>query len=146
MTTAAESWRACCWRRSVFHCIHDSGMANPILQRLMGASLLVFKNKSDVPGSMTEGEVRQVSGLKDFRFLTRAFRPMTFPTGASTGLDKDAQMDHHGLQCHDRHEPPGRAPMGCTGCKGSSVSLLIQLSHYCKEGRCQAFLPSLKKG
>ena len=110
----------------MFHCTHDSGMANPILQRLMGASLLVFKNKSDVPGSMTEGEVRQVSGLKDFRFLTRAFRPMTFPTGASTGLDKDTQMDHHGLQCHDRHEPPRRAPMGCTGCKGSSVSLLIQ--------------------
>lgn len=50
----------------MFHCIHDSGMANLILQRLMGASLLVFKNKSDVPGSMTEGEVRQVSGLKDF--------------------------------------------------------------------------------
>lgn len=50
----------------MFHCTHDSGMANPILQRLMGASLLVFKNKSDVPGSMTEGEVRQVSGLKDF--------------------------------------------------------------------------------
>lgn len=50
----------------MFHCTHDSGMANPILQRLMGASLLVFKNKSDVPGSMTEGEVRQVSGQKDF--------------------------------------------------------------------------------
>lgn len=129
----------------MFHCTHDSGIANPILQRLMGASLLVFKNKSDVPGSMTEGEVQQVSGLKDFQFLTRAFRPMTFPTGASTGLDQDAQMDHHGLQCHDRHEPPRRAPMGCTGCKGSSVSLLIQLSHYCKEGRCQAFLPGLKK-
>lgn len=28
-------------------------------ERLTGASLLVFKNKSDVPGSMTEGEVRQ---------------------------------------------------------------------------------------
>ena len=52
----------------MFHCTHDSGMTNPILQRLMGASLLVFKNKSDVPGSMTEGEVRQVSGLKDSRF------------------------------------------------------------------------------
>ena len=121
-------------------------MANPILQRLMGASLLVFKNKSDVPGSMTEGEVRQVSGLKDFSVFDAGVSANDIPTGASTGLDKDAQMDHHGLQCHDRHEPPGRAPMGCTGCKGSSVSLLIQLSHYCKEGRCQAFLPSLKKG
>jgi hypothetical protein len=32
-----------------------------MLQRLMGASLLVFKNKSDVPGSMSEEEVREVS-------------------------------------------------------------------------------------
>lgn len=30
------------------------------LQRLMGASLLVFKNKSDVSGSMSEDEVREV--------------------------------------------------------------------------------------
>lgn len=29
-------------------------------QRLMGASLLVFKNKSDVPGAMSEDEVREV--------------------------------------------------------------------------------------
>jgi ADP-ribosylation factor-like protein 2 len=29
-------------------------------QRLMGASLLVFKNKSDVAGSMTEAEIREV--------------------------------------------------------------------------------------
>ncbi|KAL5399560.1 ADP-ribosylation factor-like protein 2 [Paraphaeosphaeria minitans] len=32
-------------------------------ERLMGASLLVFKNKSDVSGSMTEDEVRQGLGL-----------------------------------------------------------------------------------
>lgn len=35
-------------------------MTRPHSQRLMGASLLVFKNKSDVPGSMTEDEVREV--------------------------------------------------------------------------------------
>lgn len=29
-------------------------------QRLMGASLLVFKNKSDVSGSMSEQEIREV--------------------------------------------------------------------------------------
>lgn len=28
-------------------------------ERLMGASLLVFKNKSDVPGSMSDDEIRQ---------------------------------------------------------------------------------------
>jgi hypothetical protein len=30
------------------------------LQRLMGASLLVFKNKSDVPGCMSEDDIREV--------------------------------------------------------------------------------------
>ena len=30
------------------------------IQRLLGASLLVLKNKSDVNGSMTEDDVRQV--------------------------------------------------------------------------------------
>lgn len=30
-------------------------------QRLMGASLLVFKNKSDVPGCMSEEDIREVS-------------------------------------------------------------------------------------
>lgn len=30
------------------------------MQRLSGASLLVFKNKSDVPGSMSEDEIREV--------------------------------------------------------------------------------------
>lgn len=30
------------------------------IQRLMGASLLVFKNKSDVPGCMSEEEIRKV--------------------------------------------------------------------------------------
>jgi hypothetical protein len=36
------------------------GLANA-LQRLMGASLLVFLNKTDVEGCMTEDEVREVS-------------------------------------------------------------------------------------
>lgn len=31
-----------------------------VLQRLMGASLLVFLNKTDVGGCMTEDEVRKV--------------------------------------------------------------------------------------
>jgi ADP-ribosylation factor-like protein 2 len=30
------------------------------MKRLMGASLLVFKNKSDVRGCMDEGEIRKV--------------------------------------------------------------------------------------
>ena len=34
------------------------------MQRLSGASLLVFKNKSDVPGAMTEMEVREVGDVR----------------------------------------------------------------------------------
>lgn len=64
----------------MFHCTHDLGMANPILQRLMGASLLVFKNKSDVPGSMTEGEVRQglqLDSIKTHKWTIMACSAMT---------------------------------------------------------------------
>lgn len=34
-------------------------------QRLMGASLLVFKNKCDVPGCMTDSEVSEVRRAAD---------------------------------------------------------------------------------
>lgn len=35
-------------------------LADVCQQRLSGASLLVFKNKSDVAGAMTEDEIREV--------------------------------------------------------------------------------------
>jgi ADP-ribosylation factor-like protein 2 len=41
---------------------HQNRRLLTVVQRLMGASLLVFKNKSDVTGSMTEDEVREVGG------------------------------------------------------------------------------------
>ncbi|OCK94992.1 ARF/SAR protein [Cenococcum geophilum 1.58] len=49
-------------------------------ERLMGASLLVFKNKSDVPGSMTEGEVRQglqLDSIKTHKWTIMACSAMT---------------------------------------------------------------------
>ena len=36
-------------------------MKTDLLKRLMGASLLVFLNKTDVDGSMSDDEVRKVS-------------------------------------------------------------------------------------
>jgi signal recognition particle receptor subunit beta len=36
-------------------------MTETPLQRLMGASLLVFKNKSDVPDAMSEDDIRKAS-------------------------------------------------------------------------------------
>ena len=38
-------------------------------ERLMGASLLVFKNKSDILGSMTEEDVQQVSEAHMYTLL-----------------------------------------------------------------------------
>ena len=42
-------------------------------QRLMGASLLVFKNKSDVPGAMDVDEVRKVRRLPPVLALPISF-------------------------------------------------------------------------
>jgi ADP-ribosylation factor-like protein 2 len=45
-----------------------TGLANT-LQRLMGASLLIFLNKTDVEGCMTEDEVREVSCCRVLIYL-----------------------------------------------------------------------------
>ncbi|CAA9960765.1 hypothetical protein PTT_02836 [Pyrenophora teres f. teres 0-1] len=46
-------------RERIDDCRHE--LAGLLLEeRLSGASLLVFKNKSDVPGSMSEDEIREV--------------------------------------------------------------------------------------
>ncbi|KAK4997853.1 hypothetical protein LTR66_002813 [Elasticomyces elasticus] len=52
-------------------------------ERLSGASLLVFKNKSDVPGSMTEDNVR--TGLQLDSIKTHKWKIM--PCSAMTGLN-----------------------------------------------------------
>ncbi|KAF2793708.1 ADP-ribosylation factor [Melanomma pulvis-pyrius CBS 109.77] len=49
-------------------------------ERLMGASLLVFKNKTDVSGSMTEDEVReglQLDAIKTHKWTIMACSAMT---------------------------------------------------------------------
>ncbi|EDU43260.1 ADP-ribosylation factor protein 2 [Pyrenophora tritici-repentis] len=52
-------------------------------ERLSGASLLVFKNKSDVPGSMSEDEIRE--GLRLDAIKTHKWHIMT--CSAMTGLN-----------------------------------------------------------
>ncbi|KAF2247154.1 ADP-ribosylation factor [Trematosphaeria pertusa] len=49
-------------------------------ERLMGASLLVFKNKSDVPGAMTEDDVRRglrLDSIKTHKWTIMACSAMT---------------------------------------------------------------------
>ncbi|KAF2624841.1 ADP-ribosylation factor [Macroventuria anomochaeta] len=53
-------------RERIGDCRHE--LAGLLLEeRLSGASLLVFKNKSDVPGAMSEDEVRKGLGLDAIR-------------------------------------------------------------------------------
>ncbi|PIA99173.1 ADP-ribosylation factor-like protein 2 [Cercospora beticola] len=65
-------------------------------ERLMGASLLIFKNKSDIEGSMTEDEVRQGLQLDNIRTHKWHILPCSAMTGFNlqTGLQwvvKDAK-------------------------------------------------------
>ncbi|KAH7044633.1 ADP-ribosylation factor family-domain-containing protein [Macrophomina phaseolina] len=49
-------------------------------ERLMGASLLVFKNKSDVPGSMSDDEIRQgleLDSITTHKWIVLACSAMT---------------------------------------------------------------------
>ena len=43
----------------------DTAMDGSLLQRLMGASLLVFLNKTDIPGGMTIDQVQEVRIMTD---------------------------------------------------------------------------------
>ena len=40
-----------------------------VSKRLAGATLLVFANKQDLPGSLTAPEIREVNSLDSFDFL-----------------------------------------------------------------------------
>jgi hypothetical protein len=86
----------------------------------MGASLLVFKNKSDVPGCMNEEDIREVR----VRGPARRMWLLTF-TGIAIGRHPHPQMAHFALLSHDRLEPARRASMGRSRRKRPSFPLLI---------------------
>ncbi|KAH3965277.1 hypothetical protein HBH70_151740 [Parastagonospora nodorum] len=69
-------------RERVDDCRHElAGLLQE--ERLSGASLLVFKNKSDVPGAMTEDEVRE--GLRLEAIRTHKYHIIT--CSAMTGMN-----------------------------------------------------------
>ena len=88
----------------------------------MGASLLVFKNKSDVPGCMSEEDIREVrngcSPRKATERLTLA--------GVAIGRHPHAQMADLALLSHDGTELERRTTMGCSRRERPSLSLLTQ--------------------
>lgn len=90
--TAERSYTDSCRKRSA-HCLHWSGLMLILyLQRLAGASLLIFANKTDVEGCMSEGEILTVSSP-----TMRRRRKLI----VSKALDLDAIRTHqwHVLQC-----------------------------------------------
>ena len=99
-----------------------------MLQRLMGASLLVFKNKSDVAGSMTETEIREVClwhfAMSRARRNGRPQRTNHRETGITPRQHSHAQVADHDMQCDDGRESPGRATMGRPGRERPSVPIL----------------------
>ncbi|KAH5501256.1 hypothetical protein HBI52_173730 [Parastagonospora nodorum] len=69
-------------RERIEDCRHElAGLLQE--ERLSGASLLVFKNKSDVPGAMTEDEVRE--GLRLEAIKTHKYHIIT--CSAMTGMN-----------------------------------------------------------
>ena len=92
-------------------------------QRLMGASLLVFANKTDVSGCMIDDEIREVETL--FPLLSGG---RLTPLGAATRCNTDAQVDHLPMQCNHGAASAGRIGMGGTGCERQVVLVLREPS------------------
>lgn len=68
----------------------------------MGASLLVFKNKSDVPGCMSEDDIREVSEnihLRPVPNLDNARAPTYLSTAQGLHLDSIRTHKWHILPC-----------------------------------------------
>ena len=86
----------------------------------MGASLLVFSNKTDVGGCMSDDEIRAVFPAL---LLIRAADADPF-IGASPGFDQDAPMDRHWVQCNHRKESRDGSGVGGSRCPRPAVPLL----------------------
>jgi len=77
------------------HNCWDSKGLMTVVQRLMGASLLVFKNKSDVAGCMDEAEIIEVCiQSAEYYCYAKADSATTVPQPQSY---QDTYMEDHGL-------------------------------------------------
>jgi hypothetical protein len=96
----------------------------------MGASLLVFKNKSDVAGCMSSEEIGKVRGSLASRggvpMFTLASTMLTRSThaGLAARHDSHAQVEHYGVQCIDWIKPSGGPQMGSARCQGPALFVL----------------------
>lgn len=88
-------------------------------QRLAGACLLIFANKTDVDGCMTEAEILQVGDVLSLQ----AENALTHLV-ASVTRNSDTSMAHSTMQCHDWEKPQGRIGVGCRGRQEATVFIL----------------------
>lgn len=69
---------------------------------------------------MSDEEIRQVS-----RVGSELCGEGLTGSGARTGLNQDAQMDHHPMQCHNGLQHPKRHRMGRRRCERPAFLVLI---------------------
>ncbi|KAL6404104.1 hypothetical protein AUP68_13485 [Ilyonectria robusta] len=99
-------------------------MANQYaMQRLAGASLLVFANKTDVDGCMTEQEILAVSCRQERTSRTRLMTDFGCLVPA-TGVNTDTPLAHFAMQCHDGQQSQGGIGVGGGRRQEATVPLL----------------------
>lgn len=94
------------------------------MQRLSGASLLVFANKTDVEGCMTEQEILSVSDLDRMASCEGLTELTTLCQGPTIRIDTNTPLAHPPMQRHDRYKPKRRIGLGCRGCQAASIPIL----------------------
>ena len=87
----------------------------------MGASLLVFANKTDVGGCMTDDEIRKV---RDCTLPVLSGEGGLIQSGAATRCNQDAQVGYFSMQRNHGGVSAGRIGMGGSGCKRQTVLVL----------------------
>jgi hypothetical protein len=103
-------------------------------QRLMGASLLVFKNKSDVAASLGEEEIRQVRLSHPAHHTKQLARSADFCTGTAARQHQDASLENHLVQRGHGAGPDRGSRLGGTRREGAAV--LILASEHETSARC----------
>ena len=97
----------------------------------MGASLLVFANKTDVGSCMSSDEIREVTNCPLFPTQVGVLKAL----GAAARCNQDAPVDNRTMQRHHRKESEGWVGMGRARCQRSPLPLLrVQLAT--REGKC----------
>lgn len=92
-------------------------------KRLMGASLLVLSNKTDVSSHMSEDEIRKVDRPPSPIVQKLSTQALTC-SEPGTGRHQDAQLGHHLVQCDVTGKYRERDRLDRTGCEGEAIPLL----------------------